>query len=369
MHFHARQHGTTLIEALIALLVLSLGMVGIGKLHAHLRGNADIARQRSEAVRFAQADLERARAMPPSHVASAASSVGASAGLATNADYRVQRHVSDPSALRTTSVEVTWQDRTRSSQRIRLDSLIATVPHELSGALAMQKSLQPLRAIRGRSAFIPAIAKDLGDGRSAFKPSSASGLVIVFDNRSGDVTARCESSASATTAALTASSLGTCVAMDGRLLSGFVRFSLSAPPDALAPSDAAMPLEIAVTMTHGGTGPEAAPVCATEAGERAVAYHCVVTPLLGRWSGHSRIEPKGWTIGTAASDRKVCRYSADHDGSGAIDNPAEHPGEYLNVDRALMQQNFLVIRGDQACPVAGRAPGVFGDVSTVQHQP
>ena len=369
MRRHHRQHGTSLIEALIALLVLSLGMVGIARLHTHLRGHADIARQRSEAVRLAQSELERVRAMPPAHVASAASSVGASSGVATNADYRVERQVGEHPAYRATSVEVAWADRSGSAQRIRLDSVIASVAQALPGALAVQHQMTPLRTIRGRSAFIPSIAKDLGDGRSALKPSPASALVIVFDNRTGQVTARCETIAAATTAGLTAETLGTCVAMDGRLLSGWVRFSLGEPPEGLAPRDAALPLDVVVTSSHGGSGTEAAAVCATDIQPRAVAYHCVMTPLLGRWSGRSDIVPRGWTIGTSAADRKVCRYSADQDGSGAIDSPAEHPAEYINVDRALMQQNFLVIRGDQACPVATRAPGVFGDASTVQHQP
>ena len=72
---------------------------------------------------------------------------------------------------------------------------------------------------------------------------------------------------------------------------------------------------------------------------------------------------------TICSDRKVCRYSADQDGSGAVDSNAEHPNEYKDVDRSLMQQNFLIVRGDQSCPVATKGDTVFADLSTVQHQP
>jgi hypothetical protein len=97
----------------------------------------------------------------------------------------------------------------------------------------------------------------------------------------------------------------------------------------------------------------------------------MVTPLAaGRWSGRSSIVPQGWTLGAAASQYKVCRYSADQDGSGNVDSNAEHPKDYSEVAGALMQQNFLIIRGDQACPVAPIIAGsVFSNLSTVQHQP
>jgi hypothetical protein len=95
----------------------------------------------------------------------------------------------------------------------------------------------------------------------------------------------------------------------------------------------------------------------------------------GRWSGRATVVPTGWTIGVGAGDRRVCRYSADLDGNGAIDANIEHPASYIGVDASLPNQNFLVVNGDAACP-AGHAvplPGnngvVLVDLSTVQHQP
>ncbi|MDP1533833.1 MAG: prepilin-type N-terminal cleavage/methylation domain-containing protein, partial [Rubrivivax sp.] len=46
----ARQQGVSLIEAVVALAVLAFGMLGLVGVQATLRGNADIAKQRAEAV-------------------------------------------------------------------------------------------------------------------------------------------------------------------------------------------------------------------------------------------------------------------------------------------------------------------------------
>jgi hypothetical protein len=66
----------------------------------------------------------------------------------------------------------------------------------------------------------------------------------------------------------------------------------------------------------------------------------------------------GSTIGSGVGDRRVCRYLGT--GAGAIDANIAHPGEYADVDRALVAQNFLVVPGGESWP---RVP------PTEQHQP
>ena len=114
-----------------------------------------------------------------------------------------------------------------------------------------------------------------------------------------------------------------------------------------------------------------------DTGERFTAYRCVVAAAGDppRWSGQSTVVPLGWEIGSAPTQRKVCRYVSDNDGSGAIDRNDEHPSVYRQVDGALLQQNFLVIRGDLDCPqpaaatIDPLAPGSSTSVTTIQHQP
>ena len=53
--------GFTLIEALIALLVLSFGMLAIAGFQVTLTRNSDLAKQRTEATRLAQQKVESLR--------------------------------------------------------------------------------------------------------------------------------------------------------------------------------------------------------------------------------------------------------------------------------------------------------------------
>ena len=417
-----RQRGTTLLEALVALLVLSLGMFSVARVQTTLRLNADMARQRSEAVRLAQEDMERLRAFSViaatagarayADIVNATTAVDASTGYASNTRYQVSRSIANagvPNA-KTASVAVTWADRVGSEHQVVLNSVIAGSNPAYSGALSVAAASQALGGVNARSVRIPLVAKNLGNGSSAFKPVSGGTVALVMNNTTGLVTGRCTGvNAGLATQEITAADLGACDALVGQLLSGVVRFSNSAPASATLAND--MPPAVAVALTlSGGTYP-AAPYCAsdamkavtvtnasgsrvdvvpiaataasmgltawTETGDRHVAYHCVVYPLAGSgvWSGRTTLAPAGWTLGTGPDDRRVCRFTADLDGSGAIDANVEHPASYASVGGALAHQNFLVIKGSESCPTGapvkldGASEPVYANFSTAQHQP
>ena len=426
----AHQRGTTLLEALVAFLVLSLGMLTVARVQTQLRLNSDVARQRSEAVRLGQEDLESLRAFSIvaasaasgsarsyADVTSAASSVDSAAGYAINTRYRVARQIDPinpghaPNA-KDAAVTVSWSDRSGAAQQVVLNSIIAGSDPAYTGALGIARGGVPVLGAYGRSQRIPLGAKDVGGGRSAFKPAASGSVALVFDNRSGLVTGRCTGVNPATaTRDLQAADLSACDANIGYLLSGVIRFTSAAPPDPAQAVEPPLAANVALALA-GGAYPNA-PVCATEAmktvsystigaaaslhieavplaalpasvgvaswadsGDRHLAYHCVVYPLAsGQWSGRATLLPIGWSVGTGVAERRVCRYSADLDGSGAVDLNLEHPAAYANVDSALAHQNFLVIKGSETCPtrpavrVEGTNADVYADLSTAQHQP
>ena len=61
MNNAARSRGVSLIEALVALAVMAFGLLGVVGMQATLRFNADVSRQRAEAVRMAQEQMENMR--------------------------------------------------------------------------------------------------------------------------------------------------------------------------------------------------------------------------------------------------------------------------------------------------------------------
>jgi hypothetical protein len=335
------------------------------RVQSDLRAHAELARQRTEAVRIAQQDIETLRAYSVLTASAGTRSYAQIAPASTTVDsiaptrYELTRQVDASADGQAASVAVTvrWNDRRGEPQQTTLSSVIGRSAPSLAAALLSAPRGAPVVGAFDRSPRIPLIAKDLGNGRSAFKPANAGSVAIVQDNHSGQVVARCSGLAAAlTTSTLTLADLTDCDTMLGLLLSGTVRFA----------QGALLPFEIALTLSDGSYAQ--APQCTTmpiDAADRRTVYHCVVYPSVsganaGHWSGSTTVVPIGWRIGLTAQDQRVCRYSSDLDGSGAIDRNIEHPATYTSVDTALTQQNFLIAAGLDSCPA---------DLGTVQHQP
>jgi len=385
----AAQRGVALIEALLAFLVVALGMLGIARIHADLRTHADLARQRTDAARIAGEEMERLRSfsvLAPSAGASSYDEITTTSATALDSDdmptrYAIERSVTAIAGDQASAVTLTvrWNDRRGDAQHATLTSVIARSDPVFAAALTIASRSMPVRGALGRSAHVPLFAKDLGNGHSVFKPIETGPIAFVQDNLTGLVTARCTGLASTlTTATLTAADLTACDPTVGLLLSGTVRFAGTSPTDPSNANGPLLPFDIVLTLSGGSY--TQAPACFTRPveadGDRHSLYHCVVYPLAnGRWSGRSTLAPLGWRIGTAADEYRVCRYSSDLDGSGAIDRNLEHPSDYADVDAALAQQNFLVVAGGDTCPtaapqqVASEATGIYADPSKTQHQP
>lgn len=409
------QRGVALFESLIAFVFLAVAAMAAAQVQSHLRLHADLARQRSQAVRLGEGELEMLRAWSTlaaapgartyASIVDADSVADADTGDASNADYRIVRRIDEAAfaGAKSASVAVEWADRRGAAQRIVLDSVIARSDPAWSGALAVGAGRGVTRGAFGRSAAVPGAVKSLGSGRSGMKTTTSGSSAMVFDDATGNIVSRCTGVAVTTaTRDLTSSDLSSCTTGAWLLLSGTIRFTLAMPPLPSQASETSPAVAVALTLS-GGSYPTA-PDCSAEAmktvrysaggslhidavpidalpaslglsswsdtGDRFISYRCIVTPRAdGRWSGRSALVPSGWTIGTGSADRRVCRYASDRDGSGAIDANIEHPATYAGVAAALQAQNFLVVRGDQSCPTAPEA-GLFAfSLGTVQHQP
>ena len=350
------QRGITLVEALVGFLVLSLGLLGAARLQSWLHLNGDVARQRTEAVRLAEQDMEQVRsfANAAGFNAIATRQIQASGTSATFTLMRTVATLPD-SGLKGSTVSVSWHDRSGASQAIHLQSNVADESSVYSAALALPMQDRVV-ALRRR---MPSGSMLLGDGRSVLKPVANGDVAWVIDNASGSVTAQCKVNATIATQSISASDLSGCVAITANLLSGYIRFSLGNAPDATNPNDAPLPLALDLAL-DAISAPK--PSCHTDpvklGAERYVAYHCLVqqTASDAGWSGELRIVPIGWAFGTDATSRKACRYATNH------------PAHYSGVHGPLLQQNYLIIRGDLACPAA-LTPHNGTSVATVQYQP
>ena len=145
-HFASRQRGFALLEALIAALLVAAGAIALIWLQGELRYNADTARQRTEAARLAQADIEQLRAFV------AVETDGGSPAWSEIADdvldvtpaasptrYTLTRSVQTNAALGLKTVDVTlrWTDRREQPQQLSLATLIAGHDPALAGALML----------------------------------------------------------------------------------------------------------------------------------------------------------------------------------------------------------------------------------------
>ena len=137
------QRGSSLVEALVTFLVLSLGMIAIAWLQGHLRMVADVPRQRSEAVRLAQQGMETLRGFATLVAAGTTRSFDVIESTSRVVDagtaYRIDRQINATTLphAKAASITVGWTDRSGSARQVALHSIIAGSDPAPSAALAL----------------------------------------------------------------------------------------------------------------------------------------------------------------------------------------------------------------------------------------
>lgn len=239
----ARVLGVSLVEALVAMAVMAFGMLAVVGVQSTLRFNADVARQRSEATRLAQAEIERLRSfigieaqanglLDWDEVATQLGTDVTPAAAFVNTTFTMNRRVFTPagSAQKQVAVQVNWVDRLGTAQSVVLSDTIAGAAPVLSGLVTAAAAVRTASSqTRNRHPTIPVRAHDMGNGESVFKPNESGAVAWTFNNVTGVITKVCAVALVKTSDTLVASDVvvGTnCVATVAQLLSGYVRFNL-----------------------------------------------------------------------------------------------------------------------------------------------
>lgn len=402
-----RRHGVSIVEALVALAVMSFGMLALVGVQATMRLNSDLAKQRSEATRIASEEIERLRSFStvtivPGQPDTAFDEIASRTvegyvppdGIG-NTTYRVERNVTlvPGSRQKVLTVMVRWNDRTNTQQSVTLDSVISRTAPNLGALLTLAPRFSPISQRQGRHVTIPPDAVDLGNGDSRFEPPGAAGIAWYFNNLSG-VMRVCNAAGD--------------VCVTGTLVSGTVRYHGAAGQPSGA--DAESPQGPALNLAAGPNALALVPLAGAGADARcyadtlsaaalaasnAVNYFCAIMPSqVSGWGGKLDPQPVDAagalvTFAGNANGVRSCRYTTDvpsaDDPNADFTVNADHPKTYCmekpgtptadtpctgkRVTGNLINQNFLVIPGNRTCPTdeGGTNPLINGN--TRQHQP
>jgi Tfp pilus assembly protein PilV len=374
-----KQSGLALIEALMALAVMAFGLLALVGVQSNLRQNADIARQRSEAVRIAQEEIEKWRGFnslngtgavvygdlqsdAPGTGTTVSSEYGLTAQFTMTKSVFPTANTTTPAfSVKSLTVDVTWVDRNNESQRVRLSTALHGVAPELSGTLAVLAEGTPTSVPGGRNPAIPWEAVRLDDGtHSAWRPPQESDgtLVWKFSNASGLIDSICNLASGLAVNSTNLDRYGNCLATRAQLLTGYINFSesnsLATATQAMTPTGDAHTVQVWVHKTDPVdeiVAPGSGCFTGTPSHSRSfVPYYCAV-PVSSQaghapiWSGYSYVS--GWHITGNLGDLSVCRYTRYRDDRQVTGNPSiqniEHPRAYYQVGQPLSNQNFLVV--------------------------
>ena len=246
--YAAKRHsgGFAILEALVGMLVLAFGMLALAAFQASLSLNSDIAKQRSEATRIAQQEIDTLRAFrqrgndgTPGDALRTYLEDVVNVGNRnvtssfTNTTFTVNRAVTTPTGdrYRWIRVAVTWTDRTNQGRDVVMNTVVSDGDPSDLGALGVGRAGSTTLRPKGRNINIPYPAVTLSGGQqSAFVPPPGN-VAFVFDNTTGEVVNRCTNLTVPLTEGINLvgdATIATCDAtFRGYLLSGYVRFKTS----------------------------------------------------------------------------------------------------------------------------------------------
>lgn len=354
-----RSGGFTLVEAVLAMLLVSLAALTLGATFMKLSRSEDLAKQQGEATRLANERIEALRAYTQIAAASGVNSWNALATgtdqVTTNAEYTRSWTLGGSSndTMRTLRVTVSWQDRSNTTQSVAMGTVVARTDPADVGSLGFPLPANTtLKRPKNRNLNIPVPASDLGNGESAFRLPGTN-FAVVFSNETGYVVKSCNVASNVTT--ITLADLSGCSDANAYILAGYISLnSLSSFPTGLLVSTAGLSGMTSATCsvsdaTNQNTG-------STITGYKY--YICVLSmPSAGAsWSGTVRLG--GSALNAGGSNYRVCRFQ--YATANGISANQRNVQPYSAVGESLDSQNY-VITNSGSCPTVN-------SLATVQHQ-
>lgn len=398
----ATLRGFTILEVLIALIVMAFGLLSIAGMQLMLSRNADVAKQRSEATRLAEERIENLRAYDGigsgtidwNNLPTATQTVNTNTNTTFTVSVSLAGTTSD--SLRPVSVTASWIDRAGDAQQVVLSSVLSKSDPKYIGLVGNPlPQNKPIKRVKNRNLNIPVPAKDLGNQKSSTQ--FASNFVIVYNNVDGSVVYICNPGVDDASKDTINGLLDNnqCAAVNGYIVAGYLHLgaSLSSAEKTAVQNflttAGGMNTEL---VTRSAANPSYATRCslkaATDQNTNApiadyLYYICVVplADLNSTWSGRIRfgaavspvtIPPTG-TLATAFDDMLVCRIQYQ---SGAVTANERNEQPYSAVNMSLDEQNYFIAKSSNSnpdCPTSsGSGPNLIQyqvtGVSTVQLQ-
>ena len=409
-----KQLGFTIIETLIALLVMGVGILSLAGMQSAILRNVDISQQRTEATRLAQEKMEALRSYTgissttlaattttPSTVSASAlnwTALSSSSDTATtNATFTRTWTLGGATTdgMRAITVTVAWTDRAGEAQSVTLASVLSQTNPADSGYLGFPLPQNTnLKRPLNRNLDIPIPSIDLGNGSSAVK-FGTSGQYVSFNNVSGDVVSLCtpilvtNPTTAQVIAALTSttSSISNCTTITGYVVTGYIGKDSSMSTSDWSAISSSLGMETS-NLTRNAAGTTAISCQLSDAVDQnsgatiadTKSYICVIplsapTPALTssgpyNWSGTMRIAgPAVWH--SSGNKYYACRYQYSSTNT-LTDVNKRNVQPYVNVNLSIDQQNYLIATTNTAttttAPTCPTSMTVSGISTGVLHQ-
>ncbi len=348
----AKQNGFSLLEILIAVVIIGFGVVAVGKFFSFFFLYSGFVRQQNIALSLADAKIEDLRAYqslaigptdcPDPLIPNCIPTYDAiTTGNETNGEYTISWSITPVTTVgaigeyKETAVNVTWTDLQNQLRSIQSTSVIGASNPKAAAFLLQNYTPQDNQVHPfNRVLKVPIPAVDQNDGTSDFTPPGTTNTISI-DNSSGEIVG----------------GPGIPASIDDDtayyLLSGFISFgSGSLGPAANDESDINILLPN-LSVSDYDCWDDSHLSSDSKAYEDYITYTCVVKGFdsilngvdVPTWSSLLRLQLDGIsnTFSYGWGTDKVCRL----DGTLAT---------YANVSETLANQNFMIIKGTRNCP-------------------